>query len=81
MNIEEILKRALDERIDEVAAYQLNIDNFRLAIAEIDAIGDPDLSQFRAELEARLQAEVLEQKKAKVMLTVIKKRVDGDEQP
>lgn len=73
----EILKRSLEARIDEVMGYQINIDNYTLAIAEIDKSGDTDLAPFKEQLEMLLKSEILEQKKAKIMLEVIRKQVES----
>lgn len=72
----EILKRSLNARIDEVMGYQINIDNYTLAIAEIDKSGDEDLIPFRELLEGLLKSEIIEQKKAKIMLEVLRKQVE-----
>lgn len=69
-----LLKNALFERIREVTEYQVNIDNFRLALEEVGA--DPGLSQFRAQLQDLLKDSVFEQKKAKIMLTVIERQLN-----
>jgi len=73
----EILKSALDARIQEVAGYQINIDNYTLAIQHIDGVADPDLVQFREQLTTLLASEILEQKKSKVMLAVIQQQLEG----
>jgi hypothetical protein len=80
MNIKETLTQALTGRIDEVALYQINIDNYRLAIEHIDGMSTEDqneLAAFRHELEQRLSAELHQQKRAKVMLAVIQKQVEA----
>ena len=71
MNKREILAQALQQRIDEVMGYQINIDNYQLAIARIDEMQDLELSDFKQRLTDLLASEKLEQKKAKVMLYVI----------
>lgn len=77
MNKHEILSTALQARDSEIFGYQLNIDNYRLAIEHIKASGDPDLGEFQAQLEALLASEILEQKKAKVMHGVISAQLAG----
>ena len=67
----EILTQALSARRAEVFAYQINIDNYLLAIAHITNIEDVELYPFREQLSKLLASELLEQKKAGVMLTVI----------
>lgn len=77
MTKEKILKDAHKQRVEEVLAYQINIDNYRLAIFHIEESGDPDLSGFKTQLETLLKTEVIEQKKSKVMLAVIEKQIGG----
>ena len=80
MNIKQTLTEALAGRVDEVAVYQLNIDNYRLAITHIDNMSETDrteLADFRAELESRLVAELHQQKRALVMLAVIEQQVSA----
>lgn len=70
----EILNSALDARIKEVTEYQVNIDNFRLAIERIG--DDPELQQFKEQITGLLQSSVLEQKKAQIMLEVIQSQLE-----
>ena len=77
---EEILKAALDARVQEVMHYQINIDNYTLALAKIDAMNTEDraeLAGFADQLRILLASEKLEQKKARVMLDVIQLQVEG----
>lgn len=70
----EILTNALDARIREVTEYQVNIDNFRLAI---ELIGDDhELQQFKQQLQELLSSSLLEQRKAQIMLDVIKGQLE-----
>ena len=75
---EEILAMSLEGRVQEVMNYQINIDNYALALEEIGNL-PPDerneLSEFTEQLRTLLTSERLEQKKAKIMLAVIKKQV------
>jgi hypothetical protein len=75
---EEILAMSLEGREQEVMTYQINIDNYALALEEIGNL-PPDerneLSEFTEQLRTLLTSEKLEQKKAKIMLAVIKKQV------
>jgi hypothetical protein len=76
---EEILKASLDARIQEVMHYQINIDNYRIALEEISKMPDDDramLSGFADRLRTLLSSEKLEQKKAQIMLTVLKQQVE-----
>ena len=70
----EILTAALDARIKEVTEYQVNIDNFRLAIEHIG--DDPELQDFKANLSGLLASSILEQRKAQIMLDVIRAQLE-----
>lgn len=75
---EDILRSALEQREQEVMHYQINIDNFSLALAEIESLPVEDraeLASFASQLRDRLASETLEQKKAKLMLAVLAKQV------
>lgn len=78
MNKHEILKQSLVARQEEVMGYQINIDNYTLAIEHIKTSGDADLADFCQKLESLLASEKLEQKKAMVMLFVVQQQV-GEE--
>lgn len=69
----EILATALEGRRREVTEYQVNIDNYRMALERIG--DDPDLEPFKAQIEANLAASIREQKKAQIMLDVIEAQV------
>ena len=76
---EEILAMSLDARVQEVMHYQINIDNYTLAlekIGELPADERAELSGFADQLRGLLASEKLEQKKAKIMLAVIQKQVE-----
>ena len=70
----EILTAALDARIKEVTEYQVNIDNFRLALVRIG--DDPELQEFKAQIEGLLASSIFEQKKARIMLDVIQSQLE-----
>lgn len=75
---EEILASSLDARVQEVMHYQINIDNYVLALEEISNLSPDErseLSAFTEQLRSLLTSEKLEQKKAQIMLSVIKKQV------
>jgi L-rhamnose mutarotase len=75
---EEIISGALDARIQEVMHYQINIDNYALALQEINSLPvdeQVELSEFSDKLKTLLASEKIEQKKAKIMLSVMKKQV------
>ena len=70
----EILTSALDARTKEVTEYQVNINNFTLAIEKIG--DDPELQEFKSQIEDLLASSVFEQRKAQIMLEVIKSQVE-----
>jgi hypothetical protein len=76
---EEILASSLAAREQEVMHYQINIDNYTLAFEEISKL-PPDeqleLASFSEQLQTLYASEKLEQKKAKIMLAVVKKQVE-----
>jgi hypothetical protein len=70
----EILTSALDARIKEVTEYQVNIDNFRLAI---ERVGDnQELQTFKENLQNLLSSSIIEQRKAQIMLDVIQSQLE-----
>ena len=75
---EEILSSALVAREQEVMGYQINIDNYTLALEEISKL-PPDeraeLAAFTDQLRTLFASEKMEQKKAKIMLMVIQQQV------
>ena len=77
MNKQEVLQSALEGRNQEIDGYQINIDNYVLAIKHIETSGDVDLFPFKEQLTALLQSETLEQKKAKVIRDVIASQLEG----
>ena len=75
---EEILASSLEAREAEVMHYQINIDNYTLALEEISKLPPDerhDLNAFVEQLNTLYASEKLGQKKAKIMLAVIKKQV------
>jgi len=76
---EQILAAALESREQEVLHYQINIDNYTIALADISALSveeRAEISVFADQLRTLLATEKLEQKKAKIMLEVIRKQLD-----
>lgn len=76
---EEILAKALEARVQEVMHYQINIDNYTLALekmAHLPPHEQQELSAFAEQLRGLLASEKLEQKKAKIMLEVVKQQVE-----
>lgn len=79
MTRHDILLKALDSREQEVMHYQINIDNYVLALEEISNMSveeQAELSAFSEQLRTLLASEKLEQKKSKIMLAVIKKQME-----
>lgn len=75
---EEILETSLKAREQEVMHYQINIDNYTIALEEIDSLPPQEraeMSAFANQLAELLASEKLEQKKAKIMLAVVKKQL------
>lgn len=78
----EILANNLAYRNDSIKNYQINIDNYSLAIAKIDADykDDPDLSgPFKADLQQRLAAEIIQQRREIVIRDVIADQLNAME--
>lgn len=75
---EEILAASLDARVQEVMHYQINIDNYTIALEKIGNMPSDEraeLSAFIEQLRTLLTSEKLEQKKARIMLAVIQQQV------
>ena len=75
---EEIISGALEARVQEIMHYQINIDNYTLALQEISTLPineQVELTAFVEQLTSLLASEKLEQKKAKIMLSVMQKQV------
>jgi len=66
----ELLASALEAREREFTEYQVNIDNFKIAIKMIN--DDPEMQEFKKSLEQLLASSILEQRKSGIMLDVIK---------
>jgi hypothetical protein len=77
MNKLPILLPALEGRDQELLTYQINIDNYRLAIAKIDAnhADNIDILAFRDELQTRLDEELRQQDRARIIRDVIADQV------
>lgn len=78
-----ILQTALATRDEEVLGYQINIDNFRLALAKIAAehAGNSDMDvamrAFALDLQERLRTSLIEQRKAQIIRDVIAQQLEG----
>lgn len=75
MTTQNILVDSKKARIEEVEYYQVNINNYKMAIEIIDSKNDPDLIDFKAQLEELLRTSLIEQKKAQIMLDVISAQI------
>lgn len=74
----DILTAAHEAREQEIMHYQINIDNYTLALEELAIMPSEDfldLAQFGDQIRNLLASEKLEQKKAKLMLNVIKRQL------
>jgi hypothetical protein len=74
----EMLTQAAEHRAKEVMHHQINIDNYTLAIAEIEANhrGDAEMAEFAGRLGELLQSSKREQAREAVMLKVIKSQLE-----
>jgi len=75
---EEILTMSLEARVQEVMHYQINIDNYSIAlqkISEMEPSEQVEMTEFAKQLRDLLASEKLEQKKAKLMLAVLEQQV------
>lgn len=79
MNFEQerldILTQAAEGREREVMHYQINIDNYTRAIAEIEA-NHPDMGEFAGRLRELLASSIVEQAKERIMLKVIRDQLE-----
>lgn len=77
MDKQKALTSALGGRDTEIAQYQLDIDNFRLALAKIEkehsGASDMDVAmrQFGEHLQSLLNSSLIEQRKAQIIRDVI----------
>jgi hypothetical protein len=74
-----MLTEAASHREREVMHHQINIDNYRLALAEIakNHADNADLAEFAAQLEGLLSSSIREQSKERIMLTVMRQQLGG----
>lgn len=79
MNLEkeriDLLAAAAEGREREVMHYQINIDNFTRAIAEIEA-NHPEMNDFADSLRELLASSKQEQAKERIMLKVIRDQLE-----
>lgn len=74
----DMLSEAAQYREREVMHHQINIDNYRLAIAEVELnhADDLDLLEFASRLRELLSSSIREQTKESVLLKVIKSQLE-----
>ena len=73
----EILTSALEGRERELIEYQVNIDNYRLALTKI-ADDDEELQPFREQLQNLLSSSLLEQRKSQIIRDVIAEQLAAE---
>lgn len=77
MTRDKILQTALAARDEEIENYQINIDNYTLAIGVINAEHtgtsemDVAMRQFAVQLDELLTSSLIEQRKAQIIRDVI----------
>lgn len=73
-----ILKRTKEHREKEILMYQINIDNYRLALEEIqnNYTNMEEIKPFAEHLKSLLQSSIVEQTKEKIMLKVIEDQLE-----
>lgn len=71
----DLLTAAAEGREREVMHYQINIDNFTRAIAEIEA-NHPEMGEFANNLRELLASSKLEQAKERILLKVIRDQLE-----
>ena len=75
----DILFAAAQGRRASVMDYQINIDNFSLAIEKINAehADNPAMLEFAEQLRGLLESSLTEQLKERIMLEVIEQQLEG----
>lgn len=77
MTKEETLSSALTARNEEIENYQINLDNYRLAIEKItaehsgDTTMDLAMQNFAEQLQGLYDSTLIEQRKAEIIRDVI----------
>lgn len=74
-----ILRSSVIERRQSVMNYQINIDNFRLAIEKIEAEHSkkPHMVKFAEHLKDLMRSSIEEQDKEAIILEVIEQQLEG----
>jgi len=79
MDKSEIIKTNYEARENEVMGYQINIDNYTLALQKISELPQDErdeLVEFEKQITGLLASEKLEQKKSKIMLAVLEAQME-----
>ena len=73
----QILTQNAEMRRQSVDSYQMNIDNYTLAVADINEnfADDPEMQAFKARLEELLVTERREQGKERIMLRALEAQI------
>jgi hypothetical protein len=76
---QQILSEALIARDQELLGYQINIDNYTLAIEKItnEYPNNEDLQVFKNELQMRLEEELRQQLRCKIIRDIIALQVES----
>ena len=74
-----MLTTAVESRTREVMNHQINIDNYRLAVIEIEDnySHDPHMQEFSTRLQDLLASSIVEQTKEKILLKVINAQLEA----
>lgn len=77
-NKNEILSESLKARENDIEMYQINIDNYRAALSDIETnhADDKDMQVFAEQLRGLLQSSIVEQRKEQIMLNAIKSNLE-----
>lgn len=75
----EILTQSAEARARDVMLHQINIDNYRAAISEIENSHSKQegMKQFSDQLRGLLESSLIEQRKEKIMLRVIQSQLEA----
>ena len=73
----ELLTQNAEMRRASIQAYQMNIDNYALAVADINEnfADDPEMQAFKTRLEELLVTERREQGKERIMLRALETQI------
>lgn len=74
----EILTDSITARENDIMLYQINIDNYRAALADIETnhADDANLTAFAEQLRGLLHSSIVEQRKEQIMLNAIRANLE-----